>query len=455
MDHISQSGDFGGTGIADGAEPSRDLFALTDEQILEMEPDAAGDGNTSEAHEAHGTQSNLARQNDAGANGIGMLKQQTGQVRGDGSSMSSTAVTGTAARTNAGTAPTATAATTSTSAVTGTSGSGAADGTDVEPPRWLAQMMADPQSGGEAREFWNGVAQARQDAAAYREVFAKPEAAREAAGQARTLAQIDRAYFAGDTGERSRLAASMMREDPAAFREMVIEGLRALDAAEKQSGVGQANGSRLARAFADAGSSLGSVGTSGVTPEQTSRADGGTGVAGHHGVASQDAQMAAYAAFEKSANEDLERSVGGAIDRTLQQALPRAEQNGGLKGRLAASIRQDVEKALQGDRQLGEQVAQLLAGKRLDGATRSQVVRLIGERADQLVPGAAKRILNDWTQTTLASYRERGGRAAAAVSRTEVVPGAGAGRVSDEKTVRGEKRGVDYRKVSDEQILAM
>ncbi len=178
-------------------------------------------------------------------------------------------------------------------------------------------------------------------------------------------------------------------------------------------------------------------------------------------VRGHDAHVAAYAAFEKSANEDLERSVGGAIDRTLHQALPRAGENGALKGRLVASIRQDIEKTLQGDRQLGEQVAQLLAGKRLDGATRAQVVRLIGERAEQLVPGAAKRILNDWTQTTLASHRERDGRTASAAARAEVAPAAAAnsGGVSRDGqaagAARGTQRGVDYRKLSDEQILAM
>ena len=38
--------------------------------------------------------------------------------------------------------------------------------------------MDDPQSGGEAQDLWNGVQQARLEAAAYREVFAKPEDAR-------------------------------------------------------------------------------------------------------------------------------------------------------------------------------------------------------------------------------------------------------------------------------------
>jgi hypothetical protein len=178
--------------------------------------------------------------------------------------------------------------------------------------------------------------------------------------------------------------------------------------------------------------------------------------------------MAAYASFEKSANEDLERSVGGAIGRTLEHALPGSGRgdNGALKSRLVGAIRQDVEKALQGDRQLGEQVAQLLSGKQLNNETRAQVVRLIGERAEQLVPGATKRALKDWTQSTLEVHRERTGRGAAAVARPEVaaVATTASGRGDSQNkpgrdaaaSARGTAgRAVDYRKFSDDQILAM
>ena len=93
--------------------------------------------------------------------------------------------------------------------------------------------MTDPQRGAEARELWEGAQRAEKEAASYREVFAKPEEARAAAERARVLDDIDRAYFAGDATQRAQLAAMMLREDPTAFREMVFEGLRALEAAGK------------------------------------------------------------------------------------------------------------------------------------------------------------------------------------------------------------------------------
>jgi hypothetical protein len=129
---------------------------------------------------------------------------------------------------------------------------------------------------------------------------------------------------------------------------------------------------------------------------------------------------------------------------------------------LSAAIRQDVEAALKDDRQLSEQVAQILSGKRLDNETRAQVVRLIGERAQQLVPVAAKRVLSDWTQTTLAAHRARGDRSDAASGRREVAPAASSPvpaqaatreRSTERRLSTNRARAVDYRKLSDEQIL--
>jgi hypothetical protein len=163
--------------------------------------------------------------------------------------------------------------------------------------------------------------------------------------------------------------------------------------------------------------------------------------------------LARYAAFEKAANEDLERSVGSAIERTLEHALPNTGRadDGPMKGRLTATIRQDVEKALQGDRQLGEQVAQILSARRLDHETRAQVVRLIGERAEQLVPSAAKRALNDWTQTTLAAHRSRSQRTDTTAARKDFSAASAGPDSTSSRTVR--PKSVDYRKLSDEQIL--
>ncbi len=340
-----------------------------------------------------------------------------------------------------------------------------------QPPERLAQRMKEPWNGDDAREFWQGIQSERQDVAAYREVFAKPEDARAlkelypggisearvAAERARVLDDIDRAYF-GTAGSASReqLAQRMMREDPAAFREMVFVGLRAIEQSGAQTG------SNLPSPSSGISTTASTRATESRAEENSSPANASTRTQNETSNAGHDAQLSAYVSFEKAANEELERSIGGAISRTIEQALPnagrgsqdassRAGQAQPLQTRLSAAIRQDVELALKGDRQLGEQVAQILSSRRFDSETRSQVVRLIDDRARQLVPSAAKRVLNDWTQTTLSAHRSRNQRAENSAARTDI-PSTNAATSSVASRTASPKS-VDYRKLSDEQIL--
>jgi hypothetical protein len=446
------------TSSANGASAAHELFALTDEQILEIEPEAQ------DVQVSSGTQPVAAG----------------GQPNERGPEASSTQAQSAASAAHPLPA-------------SGQAGLAVAQ----EPPAWLAAQMKDPWTGAEAKELWNGIVQAQKEAADYRAAIATPEDARAlkelypgglkeaqaAVERARVLDDIDRAYFgaAGSTVEqtsaaRTELAQRMLREDPAAFREMVFAGLRALEQSGAQTGSqhgalagaqpGNDVGSRFSATSAAVGTSaqtdggLKSAPTNASTPAQEETR-----------TPEHDARLAAYATFEKAANEDLERSVGATIDRTLQQALPGAGKSdgGALRGRLASSMRQEVEAALKGDRQLGEQVAQILSGRRLDAETRAQVVRLIGERAQQLVPTAAKRVLNDWTQSTLATHRSQTGRADAASTRREVATASTEPlmassqsrtpansrheRGADVNRSSAHPRGVDYRKLSDEQIL--
>jgi hypothetical protein len=429
---------------ANGHAPLHDLFVLTDEQILEIEPEAqnvsvleeVGRGDSLADVPANASQGELRNNKGLGPSGAAATEQQSQSAQARVPVL-------------------------------------------PEPPAWLAETMNDPQRGAEARALWDGAQRAEREAASFREVFAKPEEARAAAERARVLDDIDRAYFAGDPSQRAQLAARMMREDPAAFREMVFAGLRALEAADhsgKTRSVAAAVGATLGSPGGDSTRASAPV-QGGASPAPTAQSNLGVP---QRNDSAQEAHLAAYAAFECAANDDLERSVGTAIERTLVQALPTLTSAGNassvgaqhaapLQARLTAAIRQDIEKALQGDRQLGEQVAQILGARRLDSETRAQVVRLIAERAQQLVPGATKRALSDWTQTTLAAHRGKSAHTEAPSSRREVAPAAPLPRASHERTAprntaappsrpdaRDSAKGrVDYRKLSDEQILEL
>ncbi len=471
--------------LANGHASAHELFALTDEQILEIEPENANAGpRSSEAHSPIVIPSERSESRDRG----NLVESSSYQDARHDSSTPSRSSTGTAVGMTEGKTPTGSP--------------------EAEPPPWLAAQMKDPGSGEEARELWNGVQQARQEAAAYRAAFATPEdaralkelypggvnEARAAAERARALDDIDRAYFgaAGKSAQevsasRAQLAQQMLREDPAAFREMVFAGLRALEESGKVPGdetVAQTFrpevvSSAVGRATLASPGNLGAgAAGAGFTPHPAAPSVAGapaTAGAPAGDASAREAHVAAYAAFEKAANDDLERSVGASIERTLQQALPNirnvpeaatagARSIVPLHERLNGAIRQDVEAALKGDRQLSEQVAQILSGRRLDNETRAQVVRLIGERAQQLVPVAAKRVLSDWTQTTLAAHRGNAARGDAASTRREVAPAslpagptAGPNRAHSKEpnrsALRSDSRRVDYGKLSDDQIL--
>jgi hypothetical protein len=173
----------------------------------------------------------------------------------------------------------------------------------------------------------------------------------------------------------------------------------------------------------------------------------------------------------------LEKSVGGAIGRAMEAALPNlrnANGSGGngqsapLQERLRTAVREEVETALRSDGSLGEQVARILSGRRLDEAARMQVVRLIDARAQQLVPGAVRRVVGSWTQATLGARKtdsgaESAGRGAderiaerAPRSSQRTASENSGGERNVQTVARGVPRGrVDYRKFSDEQILGM
>jgi len=453
---------------ANGHIALHDLFALTDEQILEIEPEAQGTVASGESRVA-------SQQAPRSTSQPGATGEKLGHVA------PASLPAGSASAPQEDNRRLEAGATSSAPSVEA-----------PEPPPWLAAQMKDPWAGEEAKELWNGVQQAKQEAAAYRAAFATPEdaralkelypgglnEARASAQRARILDDIDRAYFgaAGGTPEqtsvsRAQLAQRMLREDPGAFREMVFAGLRALEESGAQTGTNVGSRFSATSAAVESGAAQTQGGLKSAPTNAPSQAQAENRATDHN------ARLAAYASFERAANDDLERSVGAAIGRALAQALPNsarttetsvvgAQHAAPLQARLSAAIRQDVEAALKGDRQLAEQVAQILSGRRLDEETRGQVVRLIGERAQQLVPVAAKRVLNDWTQTALAAHRGQTARAEAASARREVAPAslpAGSSANSRRKdsqdpnrgAARSDARRVDYRKLSDEQILEL
>src|SRR5579883_3633646 len=286
-----------------------ELFFLSDEQILEIAPD----GNTNIPGSAPEATPRPAEDTAARTVPAAEATPQSAGIRSIGN-----------------TPPSASAAPPGTAVLS-------------EPPPVLAQMMADPESGAEARELWSGIQEARAEVAAYRACFASPEEARAlkelypggaaearaAAERARMLDEIDAAYFGGSgsspeqaSAARAAFAERLLRENPAAFREMVFAGLRAL---ENAAAVSEA-----------APVSPAAPRTQGVKAEPPFGAAASGPV--HASPVASDPALSAYAAFEQAANADLERSVGDSIERTIARALPNLAKDEASAGARPGSV---------------------------------------------------------------------------------------------------------------------
>jgi len=238
----------------------------------------------------------------------------------------------------------------------------------------------------------------------------------------------------------------------------------------------------------------GSLHSESQTARLSGRDDRQTGVTGGDGQTDREAQAGVpvpqevasrYREFERATNAELEKSVGGTIARAMEAALPNLRQVGRegpfgqtqgkqappLQERLRVAVREEVETALRSDASLGEQVARILSGRRLDEAARAQVVRLIDARAQQLVPGAVRRVVGSWTQATLGARKtdavSTSGKRGAEERRVEQASSSSRTASGEQTANRNQKAAagssgraaqhgrVDYRKLSDEQILGM
>jgi hypothetical protein len=285
-------------------------------------------------------------------------------------------------------------------------------------PAWLKQLEAQPAAATEARQ-WR---EAAQDVAA-----------------------LDAAYFSGDPGARSGLAARLYESDPAAFREMLAESARMLSERDPQALAELARQLSMSEAQAPHGPAK-SLGQAARSPQPGTAAQNQI-AADNRGNAAFPAE--AYRAFESATNEDVARGTREAIDRTLSSTLPEGIGEGARR-RIGDDIFHELHATLSADRELSRQVGEILRGWHFDGAARQQVVSLISGRARGVMPEVARRVVAEWTSSVLASDRSRAARVDAAASRRDIT----GGRLPEAvPTSALRPRNIDYSRMSDEQIL--
>ncbi len=323
---------------------------------------------------------------------------------------------------------------------------GAADGAaDADEPAWVATLEAQPAAAAEARR-WHAAAN--------------------------DVAALDAAYFSADPGARSGLAGRLYESDPAAFREMLAASARTLAARDPQAladlarelGVPVAPQAQATSKSVSQAARAATPGDGARRPQRDAESHGHSNVnaavhahtgardAAAHDTAANDGKTfpaEAYRAFEATTNDDVARKMHEAIDRSLTSALPEG-MAAGTRRRIGEDIFREVHAALSGDRELARQVGETLRDWRFDASARQQVVSLVSARARAVLPAVARRVVAEWTSSVLASDRAKTARIDAAASRRDITGGrlpepvAGSARRS---------RDVDYRRMSDQQIL--
>lgn len=312
-------------------------------------------------------------------------------------------------------------------------------------PAWLAALETQPAAAAEARRW--------RDAA-------------------KDISSIDAAYFSGEAGARSGLAERLYQSDPAAFRSMLAESARMLAARDpqglaelaRQLGMPEAAAPLRPRSVSQAVRPATEPTANAMlaqepvqpNPQQnttpSAQADLHPNEQPNNGSSGRSAFPAdAYRAFESSTNEDVGRRMHEAIDRTLTSTLPEGIAEGARR-RIGEDVFREVHASLASDRELSRRVGETLRDWKFDAAARQQVVALVSGRARAVLPEVARRVVAEWTSSVLASDRAKMARIDSAAARRDIT----GGRLPEPVAASALRpREVDYRRLSDEQILEM
>src|SRR5208282_786889 len=314
------------------------------------------------------------------------------------------------------------------------------------------------------REVFPTVAEAR----AVRDVFPNPDAARAAATAQAELGRLDSLVESRDPRAHAELLAGLQRIAPEAFRSLALtfgERLAALDpdahrqvaaAMAAQALAGQRwpeHVSLLARAAEQQdwpavkflvatlasqmeqwNRGLGNspsprqVVTAQPRPAQPLFAAPGEPFRSPNAAAQPQSapgdMAAAVSQFLQAVNTDVEQAVHQSVAAKVEELLPDAPA--GARQKIAGEIRRELDLALRQDPELLEQVRDSVRGalgavprfrdgrgatvRSEAGPERENVARLIASRARAALPGVAKRVVADWSETILRSCQARRSR---------------------------------------------
>jgi hypothetical protein len=321
----------------------------------------------------------------------------------------------------------------------------AVDASIPEPIR--AALDANP----DLRRAWD-------DAEAYRETFATPEAARAATAQLADLDRLDALFYSRRPEDHAELARAVAALDPEAFASLAHAMQDFVGARHAVPGTDPWRDRRhSAKPPADNSSSNSAAspstdtGGSGVTPLQDpanpATAGGSTNENRRQNASATPTQ--AQTDFFHATNAAAVQGVLDAIETQVERLLPENISKSS-RARVVGEIYRELDTTLGSNRQLAQQMREAFRSGGLDAEHQRAVVTLITGRARQALPGVAKRVLNEWTSTVMAAHNDRRARQQAAERRVDIGGSGGAGSDGPRSMT---PREIDYRRMSDADIL--
>ena len=273
-----------------------------------------------------------------------------------------------------------------------------------------------------------------------REIFPDAGAARAAATAQADLARLDRMVESRDPRVHAELLAGLQRLAPQAFRDLAFTFARQLAMLDPEA-YRQVSAAMTAQ-----------VAPASSRPLVSSPAPADVAVQSPQPA---PANVNAASQFLASVNAGVEQSVQASIAGKVAELLPDAPE--GARRKISGEIFRELDHTLRQDPELFEQVRESVRGAlrfpqpaaAVPRESADRVAQLIAGRARAALPAVAKRVVADWSETVLRSSQARRTRQSESASRVEVGRGGAPGPVPLRP------RGVDYGRMSDEEILNM
>jgi hypothetical protein len=287
------------------------------------------------------------------------------------------------------------------------------------------------------------------DARAYKELLqGGPEELKSLIAKSREVDEMDLQYFSRDPEEQKGFAQNLYRDDPEAFQSMVQIGLDLIKGQSPQEYayltqhlVGDSLGGEKVWDWLEY---IHEKAVAAGSEEVVSLLNQFAGVFQKYGLgprSTQDPNLTLVNQqrseverkyqqleaerrqdFNQAVDQTVQGSLDGEITAQLSKLLPKTSD--GLRGRIARDVHSEIQKAISGDAGLKLRLQNLMRTGGINRQTQEQVANLLTSKAKQIMPGAVKRVVNEYTASVMASRKEVTDKQTQAASRVDVSTGA-------------------------------